>query len=116
MHTKDSIKKTKNKFSLQGIIPLLGNSDWTKIEIVPYRDWRIVGIGFFIMLFVSFGFNIYILFEVNRDNFFAVPEIKSQGVSFNREGLNRVLNLIATREATFERLKTEKIEVRDPSL
>ncbi len=116
MPKKDLATKIKDKFSLRGIISLSHNSDVSKIEITPYRNWRMVGIGFFVALLVSFGFNMYILFEVNRDNFFAVPETKSQGMPFNREGLNRALEMIETRENVFERLKTETIEVRDPSL
>lgn len=116
MFKKDSHKNTKVIFSLKEVASLLRNPDASKIEIAPYRDWRIVGICFFIMLIVSFGFNMYILFEVNRDSFFAVSEIKSQGISFNREGLNRVLDAIQRRENTFERLKTGMIGVSDPSL
>ncbi|MBI3634560.1 MAG: hypothetical protein HY228_03015 [Candidatus Yonathbacteria bacterium] len=116
MLKKDLNKKTKNLFSLKGIISLWRDADPSKIEIAPYRDWRIMGIVFFVILLASFGFNMYLLFEVNRDNFFVVPEVKSQGMSFDREGLNRVLDLIATREATFEKLKTETVKVNDPSL
>mgnify|MGYP001570257502 CR=1 FL=1 len=116
MFKKDLIKKKKRGLSLKGIISLLSNPDSSKIGIFPYRDWRIVGICFFVIFFVSFGFNMYILFEVNRDNFFVVPETKSQGVSFDREGLHRALDLIVTRDAIFERLKTETMKVNDPSL
>lgn len=116
MIKKDLIKRIKNFLSLRGITSLLRGSDSSKMEIAPYRDWRILGVGFFIIFLLSFGFNMYILYEVNRDNFFVVPEIKSQGVLFNREGLNRVLNTITTRESIFEKLKTETMKVNDPSL
>lgn len=115
MLKKGLTKKTKISLSLKGITSLWGDTDSSKIEIAPYRDWRIVGICFFVAFLISFGFNMYLLFEVNRDNFFIIPETKSQGVSFNREGLNRVLDLITTREATFEKLKEETVKVIDPS-
>lgn len=116
MFKKDFIKRAKDIFSLKGIGSLLGNSDPSKIGIAPYRDWRMVGIGFFTIFLVSLGFNIYILFEVNRDNLFVVSQSINHEVSFNREGLNRVLGLFATREASFERLKKETVDARDPSL
>ena len=115
MFKKDSNQNAKSKFSFKRINSLLGKSDSSKIEIAPYRDWRIVGVGFFIILFISFGFNMYILFEVNRDNFFDVHQGTKQEVSFAREGLTRVIGMFAGREETFERLKKEIIKVNDPS-
>lgn len=91
-------------------------SDPSKTEITPYRDWRIVVIGFFVGIAASFGFNIYMSIEINRDSFFSGAPTPTQGTLFNREGLARVLNNLSQKEAVFERVKIEGVHVVDPSL
>lgn len=87
-----------------------------KIELTPYRDWRFLVAGFFVALVLSVGFNIYMSIEINRDNFFTtVPKIE-QGAMFNNEGLTTVLDDLAAKEVAFEKLRTEGVQVVDPSL
>jgi len=109
MQKKDWNKEFKKLTASKG-------SDPSKIAASPYRDWRIVVAGFFIGLVALLGFNIYISFEINQDNFSLVTPKSDQGVSFNNEGLATVLEGLAAKETTFERLKIEGVPVVDPSL
>jgi len=91
-------------------------SDSFKVEPTPYRDWRLLVIGFFVTLVLSVGFNIYMSIEINRDNFFTTTPKSEQGVVFNSEGLSAVLGALAAKEAASEKLRTEEVLVVDPSL
>ena len=110
------MKQIKNRFSLIGFASLLRGADSSKIEISPYRDWRIALIIFFIGLFISLGFNLYILYEVNRDNFSGAPQAVIREVSLSHEGLMKSLRLIETKEEAFGKIKTRIIDMGDPSL
>lgn len=90
--------------------------DVSKKEPAPYHDWRLLVIGFFVALVLSVGFNIYMSIEINRDSFFTTTPKVEQGVVFNSEGLTWVLQDLASKEAAFEKLKTEGLPVVDPSL
>lgn len=109
MFKKDWFKKFKKISSSKG-------SDPMKMEISPYRDWRIVAMSFFAGLVVSLGFNIYMSIEINRDSFFTATPKSGEEISFNKEGLAKVLAVFAEKEALFEKAKTEGVTVVDPSL
>lgn len=109
MFKKDWFKEFKKLFSSKG-------SDPTKMEVTPFRDWRIVVVSFFAGLAVSLGFNIYMSIEINRDTFFTTAPVASEGAVFNKEGLTKVLTGLAEREAIFEKTKKEGTPVVDPSL
>lgn len=109
MLKKDWVKKFKKLFSSKG-------SDPMRMEVAPYRDWRIVVMSFFAGLVVSLGFNIYMSIEINRDSFFTATPKSGEEVALNKEGLEKVLAGFAEKEATFEKVKTEGVSVVDPSL
>lgn len=109
MPKKDWTKQAKKLFSSKGVDPL-------KMEITPYRDWRIVVIAFFVGLVVSFGFNIYMSVRINSDSFFATSQKKDEGVTLNKSGLTKVVEEFAAKEEVFNKVKTEGIVVVDPSL
>ena len=91
-------------------------ADALKMEITPYRDWRIVVWGFFVGLILAIWFNIYMLVKIDRDSFFT-PAQKSSGViKFNEEGLAKVIAWIDEKQAKFEKAKTEVVTIVDPSL
>lgn len=91
-------------------------SDPLKMELTPYRDWRILVIIFFFGLIGSLGFNIYMSIGINQDNFF-VSSAKSTGViKFDESGLNNLMVKIDQKSALFEKVKTEGVAVVDPSL
>lgn len=91
-------------------------SDPFKVELTPYRDWRLLVMGFFVALILSVGFNIYMSIEINRDSFFTTIPKSEQGVVFKSDGLATVLEALAIKEAAFEKLRTEEVFVVDPSL
>lgn len=91
-------------------------ADALKMEITPYRDWRVVVIVFFIGLIGSMGFNIYMLIEIDRDTFFVAAPKSTGVITFNEEGLAKVVSGIDAKEALFEKTKTEGVSVVDPSL
>lgn len=109
MLKKDGLKEFKKFFSSKG-------SDPMKMEITPYRDWRIVVIAFFVGLVISFGFNIYMSIEINRDNFFTATTVESKGAAFKKDDLAKVLAGLAEKEALFEKIRTEGVSVVDPSI
>lgn len=91
-------------------------SDKLRMELTPFRDWRVVVIVFLTALSGSIGFNIYISSEANRDAFFSAAP-KSSGVTkFNEEGLKKVIKEIDDKYAQFEKTKTDQILLVDPSL
>ena len=90
--------------------------DKLKIEITPYRDWRIVVIVFFIVLVSSIWFNTYVFIEINRDTFFEAAPKSSGVVKFNEEGLTKVIAGLDEKRATFEKAKNEGVAIVDPSI
>lgn len=109
MFKKDWTKELKKLSFSKGVDPF-------KMEITPYRDWRILAGVFFIGLVVSLGFNIYMSVEINSDNFFATVPKTGGGAELNKNGLAKVLAGFADKKAAFEKVRTEGIFVVDPSL
>ncbi|MHB1118021.1 MAG: hypothetical protein ACYCZ7_00615 [Minisyncoccota bacterium] len=109
MFKKDWHTGLKKLIASKGLDPF-------KAEPSPYRDWRFLVIGFFVALIFLIGFHVYMSIEINRDSFFAATPKVESGVKFDREGLGRVLNDFAAKEAAFEKLRTEQAPVVDPSL
>lgn len=97
-------------------ISLGKGNDPFKMEITPYRDWRILVIIFSVGLVGSLGFNIYMSIEINSDNFFKVAPKSSTGVAINKIGLTKILKEFSDKEAVFEKTRTEGVAVFDPSL
>lgn len=90
--------------------------DVLKMEITPYRDWRMVVIVFFVGLIASFAFNVYMSIEINRDSFFTTGSKNTGGVKFNEEGLAKVVQGLDEKQAIFEKARTEGVGMVDPSL
>lgn len=109
------MKKIDWKAELKKLTTTKG-SDPLKMEITPYRDWRVVVIVFFVGLLTSFGFNIYMSIEINRDSFFAAAPKSTGVIKFNEDGLSKVITGIDEKAARFEKIKTEGVDVVDPSL
>lgn len=91
-------------------------ADTLKMEISPYRDWRMVVIMFFIGLVFSFVFNVYMSIEINRDSFFTTGSRSAGSVKFNEQGLAKVVQGLDEKAAIFEKARTEGIKIVDPSL
>lgn len=109
MFKKDWSKGVKKLFSSKGFDPM-------KMEIAPFRDWRIIVVTFFAGLVISLGFNIYLSIEVNRDNFFTATTVADEGIIFKKDDLAKVLAGLAEKEALFEKVRTEGVSVVDPSI
>lgn len=90
--------------------------DKIKMEITPYRDWRIVVVVFFVVLASSVWFNMYVFIEINRDTFFSATPKSAGVVKFNEEGLAKVIDGLDEKEAIFEKAKNEGVVIVDPSL
>lgn len=108
MIKNDWTKELKKLFASNGGDPM-------KMEITPFRDWMVIVIIFFIGLILATGFNAYMSIEINRDNFFTTTQKSGEAVIFNKEGLAKVLAGLAEKEALFEKARTEKSTVVDPS-
>lgn len=91
-------------------------SDPLKMDITPYRDWRILVIASFLGLVGALGYNIYITIQINSDVFSVVTQ-KSSGVAkFNEEGLTKLVLSIDQKAAIFEKIRNEGMAVVDPSI
>lgn len=110
----DIYKKDWNK-ELRKLISSKG-SDTSKIEITPFRDWGIIVMTFFCGLIIAIIFNIYMSIEINQDSFFVSEPTVIKPVVLNKEGLAKVLSMLAGKEALFEEVRTEKRVVVDPSI
>ena len=91
-------------------------TDPFKMDITPYRDWRILVAAFSLGLIGSLGFNIYMSLEISGDGFTSEGIAATTVVKFNEEGLKKAITIIDEKEAQFEKVKTEGITVVDPSL
>lgn len=91
-------------------------ADSSKMEITPFRDWMVIIAVFFGGLAVSVGANIYMSVEINKDSFFTTAPKGGESVTLNKEGLSNVLSGLAEKEFLFEKARTEKSTVVDPSL
>ncbi|MCK9345155.1 MAG: hypothetical protein M0P64_03495 [Candidatus Pacebacteria bacterium] len=91
--------------------------DSLRMELTPFRDWRIIVVTFFLSLFLSVGFNIYISSEANRDAFFSAEAKQTVGViKFNQDALAKVIKEIDDKATRYEKVKTEQMLLIDPSL
>lgn len=90
--------------------------DALRMELTPYRDWRIVVVLFFIALVSSIAYNTYVFIEINRDSFFTAAPKSSGVVKFNEEGLAKVISGLDEKGAIFEKAKNEGVAISDPSL
>lgn len=72
--------------------------DSAKIEPMPYRDWKIIVLCFFAGFVVSLGFNIYMSYQINNDNFFTTSTQKQTGPVLNRDGLGKVLTGLSAKD------------------
>lgn len=106
---KDWLKFIKKVFQVK-------RKDTSKMEITPYRDWAILMWSAFVVFSVSLGFNIYMSININQDNFFGSPTPDTSGTILNKAGLDSALGIITSKEALFEKTRTQKITVVDPSL
>lgn len=108
--TKNNLLKSLNKIkSSKGVDP-------TKIEITPFRDWRIIIIVFFVGIVISISLNMYMLTKISSDSFFTIETKNEDVIRFKKEGLDQAINLLTEKEALFEEAKIENITVIDPSL
>lgn len=90
-------------------------ADALKMEITPYRDWRIVVVIFFMGLAGSLVFNIYMSIEINQDSFFALTPKSAGMVKFNEEGLAKVVAGLDEKAALSENVRTAGMQIVDPS-
>ena len=109
MFKKNWSKEIKKAFSSRGVDPV-------KMELTPYRDWRILVSTFFVGLLVSFGFNVYISIKIDSDNFFTTAPKSNIGLTLNKEGLTKILTELDEKAALFEKAKTEGVAIVDPSI
>lgn len=101
-------KQFKKLFATKG-------ADALKSEITPYRDWKIVVMSFAAGFAILLGLNIYMLVQINNDNFFTTVPKKFVGPSLDSEGLAKVLSSLAEKEALIHRPIGEGKLVVDPS-
>lgn len=98
---------------MKGLLSSKG-TDSAKTEPMPYRDWRIIVLSFFVGFVISLGFNIYMSFQINNDNFFTTNTQKQVGPTLNREGLGKVLAGLTAKE-DFLAKPTVDVTIVDPS-
>lgn len=109
MPKKDWSKEIKKMTATKGVDPY-------KMEITPFRDWKILVAYTFAGLIISLGYNVYMSFQINHESFFSVEKAAEGGAVFNSKALSEVLENIATKEANFEKIKKEGVPVSDPSI
>lgn len=92
-----------------------GGADAAKIETTPYRDWKIVAVGFFVFLVASLAFHTYMSVQINNDNFFTATPVKKEGLIFNKTGLKAVLTVLSAKEQILSGVATTTTSAVDPS-
>ena len=91
-------------------------SDKLKMEITPFRDWRIIVAAFFIGLVFLVGFNVYMSIQINNDGFLSTSTKTPSVMKFNEKGLQDAIAIIDEKEALFEKIKNDGVTMVDPSL
>lgn len=108
-------EKYLEKFKKKGPVQHHG-TDRSKMEITPFRDWRVLVIVFFIALLGVFGFNGSLFLRINTDSFVTggLPETNIAPLENNK--LDNAVKEITKRSEKFEKLRKEKPTYIDPSL
>lgn len=91
-------------------------ADALKMEITPYRDWRIIVIAFFSGMAVALGFNIYMSKQISGDGFVTATSGATNMIKFDAAGLEKAITTINSKEALFEKVKNEGVATVDPSI
>ena len=100
--------------SLKGLFRPRETKDALKIEITPYRDWKVVGEVFFVLLVVLVAAHIYLFIRLQDETLFASQE-EEPVIGFKKERVLTTVEYYQTRAAKFEERKGEKPNVVDPA-
>lgn len=82
----------------------------------PYRDWVYIFIFsmFGFVLIISFG--IYLFISVGNGSYYKIDSISAEkGKAFDDKKLIKSLQEIANRKELFEKIRSERVIVEDPS-
>lgn len=108
-------KISLGKLSLKNILSAQRAKDKFKIEITPYRDWKIVGGAFFGLLAILFAAHAYLFVRLQDDSLFASKEEEAP-IGFKKERVVSTVEYYRERAAAFEARKAQKPSIVDPAV
>lgn len=103
---------TLNKSTFTNLLKRKGSVD--RCISHPARDWLITLTGIFLLLCGTFGYHIYLFFEMNRDT---TPVVASDAgkIPVDERILEKTIESIRNRAGQFDILKTKTPTIPDPS-
>lgn len=108
------MKFSLNNLSFKTILSRKKTKDKFKIEITPYRDWKIIGEVFFGLLIVLFAAHAYLFMRLQDDSFFTSKEVEAP-IGFKKERVISTVEYYREKAIQFEARKLEKPSVVDPA-
>lgn len=90
--------------------------DTLKIEITPYRDWKIIVNAFFVAFMVLVALHMYVFVELSNDTLFAQKDTTDTVIMFNKDRLLKVVDQYDAKAAKYNALLETKPAVVDPSV
>lgn len=108
------MKFSLGKLSFKNILSAKKAKDKFKIEITPYRDWKIVGQAFFGLLIALFAAHAYLFMRLQDDSLFASKEVEAP-IGFKKERVISTVEYYHERATRFEERRLQKPSVVDPA-
>lgn len=90
--------------------------DKLKIEITPYRDWKILVKVFFVVLVVLVATHVYVFVQLSNDTLFAQKDVTDTVITFNKDRLLQTVDYYDAKEATYREILETKPSVVDPAV
>lgn len=86
-------------------------------EINPQRDWKIILIAFTAISFTIIAFSVYAYWRINSGGFFITSDKEEFPIeTIDRSELKKIIKFYEAKSQLFQKLKSEKSKVIDPSL
>ena len=92
------------------------DQDKRKVEITPYRDWKILMNTFFVVLAALVVTHVYVFIKLSNDALFAQKDTTDMVVTFKKDRLLKTVDYFDAKAIRYDALLKTKPAVVDPSI